>query len=478
MEDLAPALTQRERLFIGGEWVSPEIPGELLIENPATEEVLGQVPEAGPGDVDRAVAAAHRAGPGWARTDPGERSQVLGRLGGLLGAQAVTIGGLIAREVGMPVATASVIQAGLPALVLGAYESLAQRLESEERVGSSLVVRRPVGVVAAICPWNYPLHQAVAKVAPALAAGCPVVLKPSDLAPLTAFLLADLAVEAGVPPGVLNVVSGGGRVGEALVAHPGVDMISFTGSVSAGRRVAAAAGGRLRPVTLELGGKSAAIILDDADLAEAVPAAVRQSFLNSGQTCIAWSRVLVPRHLLAQAEDLAIEAARGFVLGDPLDWSTTMGPLISEPQHRRALALAKAAADEGATVLCGARRPPRMDRGHWFEPTIVTGVDNHSVLACTEVFGPVTSLISYDDDEQALALANDSPYGLHGAVFSADRDRALALARRMQTGMVDVCGGGFNPLAPWGGWKDSGLGRELGRWGLEEFLQTTSLQLP
>jgi acyl-CoA reductase-like NAD-dependent aldehyde dehydrogenase len=390
------------------------------------------------------------------------------------------LGTLIAREVGMPLAMATVIQAALPAMVMGSYASIARDTGYEERIGSSLVVREAAGVVAAVTPWNYPLHQAVAKVAPAIAAGCTVVLKPSEVAPLSAFVLAEAAEEAGLPAGVLNVVTGrGAAAGEALVGHPDVDVVSFTGSTAAGRRVAALAAATVKRVTLELSGKSPSVVLDDADLDEAVNAAVRQCMLNSGQTCIAWSRLLVPRDLHDRAAALAAEVANSYVLGDPLDPSTTLGPVATEAQRGRVRAAIRAGVAEGAMLVAGGdERPDALDRGWFVRPTIFAAVDNGMAVARDEVFGPVLAVIPYDTEDDAVRLANDSIYGLHAGVFSGDKDRALRVARRLRAGMVDVNGGGFNMLAPFGGVKQSGYGRELGRHGLDAYLEVKSLQLP
>ncbi|MGI8983862.1 MAG: aldehyde dehydrogenase family protein, partial [Acidimicrobiales bacterium] len=324
----------RDALFIGGSWVRPAGAGVIEVANAATEEVMGTVPDGGPAEIDQAVAAARDAFEGWSRAPVDERAKAVERLAEALSARVPEIGALIAREVGMPVSMSTVIQGGLPAMVMGSYGPILRHAVLEERIGSSLVVREATGVVGAITPWNYPLHQAVAKVAPAVAAGCTVVLKPSEVAPLSVFVLAEAAEEAGLPAGVLNVVTGRGlAAGEALVAHPEVDLVSFTGSTAAGRRVAALAAATVKRVTLELGGKSPSIVLDDADLADAVNAAVRQCMLNSGQTCIAWSRLLVPRALHDQAAALAADIAGAYVLGDPLDHSTTLRP-VAPGAHR------------------------------------------------------------------------------------------------------------------------------------------------
>jgi acyl-CoA reductase-like NAD-dependent aldehyde dehydrogenase len=470
----------RDALFVGGSWVRPEGDGVIEVVNAATEEVMGTVPDGGAADVDRAVAAARAAFDEWSRAPVEERAKAVERLGEALSARVPEVGRLVAQEVGMPLAMATVIQGALPAMVMGSYGTIVREVPFEERIGSSVVVREAAGVVGAITPWNYPLHQAVAKVAPALAAGCTVVLKPSEVAPLSAFLLAEAAEEAGLPAGALNVVTGrGSAAGEALVAHPEVDLVSFTGSTPAGRRVAALAAQTVKRVTLELSGKSPSVVLDDADLAEAVSSAVRQCMLNSGQTCIAWSRLLVPRHLHDRAAELAAEVVGSYLLGDPLDPSTTLGPLATGRQRERVHAAIRGGVDEGATLVAGGpERPEGLDRGWFVRPTVFAGVDNRMAVAREEVFGPVLAVLPYDDEDDAVRLANDTIYGLHAGVFSGDRERALRVARRLRAGQVDVNGGGFNLLAPFGGYKQSGYGRELGRHGLDAYLEVKSLQLP
>ena len=467
----------RDRLFVGGDWVTPA-PAEVIeLVNPATEEVMGHVPDASADDVDRAVAAARAGFEGWAATAVDDRAKFVQRLHDVLVGRLPEIGLLVAEEIGCPLPFATLVQVGGPLMVMGAFAEMVRTFPFEEEVGLSLVVREPVGVVAAITPWNYPLLQVVQKVAAALAAGCTVVLKPSELAPLTAFVLAEAAEEVGLPAGVLNVVTGRGGAGEALVSHPDIDLVSFTGSSAVGGRVAALAAGGLKRVVLELGGKSANVVLDDADLEEAVQAGVRQCFMNAGQTCVAWSRMVVPRHLHDEAAHLAAAVAASYVLGDPLDAATTMGPVISDAQRTRVRAAIVAGVGEGATLVAGGPDAPGgLDRGFFVRPTVFAGATNQMAIAREEVFGPVVTLIPHDGDDDAVAIANDSPYGLHGAVFSRDRERALAVARRLRTGMVGVNGGGFDALAPWGGYKRSGLGREQGRFGLEEFLEVKAVQ--
>ncbi|HEX2046765.1 MAG TPA: aldehyde dehydrogenase family protein [Acidimicrobiales bacterium] len=471
----------RDALFIGGRWVRPdEGDGVIEVVNAATEEVMATVPDGGAADVDRAVAAAGAAFDEWSQASVDDRAKAVERLGQALGSRVPEVGTLVAQEVGMPLSMATVIQGALPAMVMSSYGPILRQAELEERIGSSVVVREAAGVVGAITPWNYPLHQAVAKVAPALAAGCTVVLKPSEVAPLSAFVLAEAAEEAGLPAGVLNVVTGRGRAaGEALVAHPGVDMVSFTGSTPAGRRVAALAAETVKRVTLELSGKSPSVVLDDADLPDAVGAAVRQCMLNSGQTCIAWSRLLVPRDRHDEAAELAAQVARSYVVGDPLHPSTTLGPLATAANRDRVRAAIRGGVEEGASLVAGGdERPAGLDRGFFVPPTVFAGVDNAMAVAREEVFGPVLAVVPYDGEDDAVRLANDSIYGLHAGVFSGDRERALRVARRLRAGQVDVNGGGFNMLAPFGGFKQSGYGRELGRHGLDAYLEVKSLQLP
>jgi len=470
----------RQHFYVGGEWVTPSGSSTQRIDvvDAATEEVMGTVPEGTTADVARAVAAAKRAFPGWAATPVADRAACLQRLQEGLLARTSEIATLVAREVGTPLPMATLVQAALPAAIVGSYVDIVEAFAFEEDCGSSLVVREPVGVVAAITPWNYPLYQLICKLAPALSAGCTVVAKPSEVAPLTAYVLAEVAHEAGLPPGVLNVVTGfGSVVGEALVDHPDVDMVSFTGSTPAGRLVSARAAASIKRVTLELGGKSPSVVLDDADLAEAVQATVRQCYLNNGQTCISWSRMLVPRDRHDETVELARRVAGELTVGDPLAGEAEIGPLATKAQQERVQAWIRRGRDEGATlVVGGAEPPPGLDKGFFVQPTVFADVTADMAIAREEIFGPVLCVMAYDDVDHAVAIANDTIYGLHGAVFSSDRDRGLALARRLRTGQVDVCGGGYNPTAPFGGYRQSGNGRELGRHGLEEYLEVKSLQ--
>jgi aldehyde dehydrogenase (NAD+) len=468
-------MMSRDLLYLGGDWVPPASASPpISVENPATEEILGTVPAGTAEDVDRAVAAARAAFDGWAGTSMAERGAVLSKLSDALTARAGDIARTVGLELGTPLKVAKAVQAGLPLTVLRAYAELAAQPQLQETIGNSLVVHEPVGVVGAITPWNYPLHQVVAKVAAALAAGCTVVLKPSELTPLVAYLLFDAADEAGLPGGVLNLVTGTGPVvGAAIAGHPGVDMVSFTGSTATGRAVSHAAADRIARVALELGGKSANVILDDADLTKAVKVGVGNAFLNSGQTCTAWTRMLVQQSRYDEAVSLAAAAAAAYKIGDPFDESTRLGPLVSAAQRDRVHGFIERAS---ARLVAGGLDAPVPDHGYFVAPTVFADVDPESELAQEEIFGPVLSIIPFAGDDDAVRIANNSRYGLAGGVWSGSDERALAVARRLRTGAVDVNGGAFNPSAPFGGYKQSGVGRELGPYGLAEFQQTKAIQ--
>ncbi len=468
-----------ERHYIAGEWVPSTGEGSFDVVCSSTEEKIGSVPAGSAGDAERAVLAAAQAFPAWSGTPREERTALLLRVAEGLSARHSEIAELIASEVGMPLKLAGPIQVGLPVSNLAATARAAQDLVLEERVENSLVVREPVGVVACITPWNYPLNQVLAKVAPALAVGCTVVLKPSEVAPLSAFVLAEVMHAAGAPAGVFNLVSGDGpTVGEVLAAHPKVDMVSFTGSTRAGRRVAELAAKSIKRLALELGGKSANVILDDADLGQAVKAGVSNCYLNSGQTCSAWTRMLVPRARLAEATELAKAAAEKFTLGNALEGKGRLGPLVSAAQRERVLGYIRRGIEEGATLVTGGAEPPAdQPRGFFVRPTVFSDVRPEMSIAQEEIFGPVLCIIPYDTEEDAIRIANDSIYGLGGGVWSKDAARAERVARRLRTGQVDINGGAFNPVAPFGGYKQNGIGREGGRHGLEEYLETKSLQL-
>ncbi len=386
---------------------------------------------------------------------------------------------LISTEMGTPLSFSKAVQVGNPVRVLRSYAALLQDYSFEERIGNSLVVKEPIGVVGAITPWNYPLHQVVAKVAAALAAGCTIVLKPSEVAPLSAFALAEVFEQIGLPAGVFNLVTGMGPVvGEAIAAHPDVDMVSFTGSTAAGKRVMAVGAETVKKVALELGGKSAFVILEDADLGKAVKIGLANCFINAGQTCTAWTRMLVPAEQYDEVLALLAAGAEKYPVGAPTDDATRIGPLANANQYKKVVAFIEQAIADGATVVAGGpERPDGLDTGYYVRPTVLAGVVPGSRVEQEEVFGPVLAVIPYASEDEAAQIANDTPYGLSGGVFSGDQDRAVAFARRMRTGMVDVNGGRFNPLAPFGGYKQSGNGRELGEYGLEEFLEVKSLQL-
>ena len=473
-------MSARQQIYVGGNWVDSAGDGSIDVVNPSNEEVIGSVPDGVSADVDAAVAAAREAFPGWAATPLEERLGYIEKLAGQLGARSEEIGELISREVGMPGKMAVMIQAGLPAGTTASVPATAREFPFEETLGRSLVTREPVGVVGCITPWNYPLHQIMAKIAPAMAVGCTVVLKPSEVAPLNAFVLADIIDELGFPAGVFNLVSGVGPVvGEAIAAHPDVDMVSFTGSTRAGTRVAEVAAANVTRVHQELGGKSANIVLDDADFAAAIPSAVGACYLNSGQTCSALTRLLVPADRMDEAAELAAQAAAGFTVGPADDEGSRLGPLVSQTQWDRVQGYIQAGIDEGATLVTGGTgKPEGLDAGYYVKPTVFANVDNSMSIARDEIFGPVLSIIGYDSEEDAIRIANDSDYGLSGGVWSSDNDRALAVAKKLRTGEVDMNGSFLNTDAPFGGYKKSGNGRELGRFGLSEFVEAKQINLP
>ncbi|MFF8397972.1 aldehyde dehydrogenase family protein [Streptomyces sp. NPDC016172] len=455
-------------MYIGGAWRPAAGQDVIEVVNPVDEQVIGTIPAGTAEDVDSAVRAARAALPDWAATPPAERAARLAALRDVLVTRADEIAETVTAELGSPLKFSQAVHAGVPIAVAGSYAELAATYAFEEKTGNSVVHQEPVGVVAAITPWNYPLHQIVAKVAPALAAGCTVVVKPAEDTPLVARLFADAVHEAGLPAGVFNLVTGLGPVaGQALAEHPGVDLVSFTGSTAVGRGIAAIAAGQVKKVALELGGKSANVILPSADLAKAVNVGVANVMSNSGQTCSAWTRMLVHRDQYDEAVGLAAAAAAKY--GDRI------GPVVNAKQQTRVRGYIEKGVAEGARLVAGGPEAPR-EQGYFVSPTVFADVTPEMTIAQEEIFGPVLSILKYEDEEDALRIANGTVYGLAGAVWAGDEAEAVAFARRMETGQVDINGGRFNPLAPFGGYKQSGIGRELGVHGLAEYLQTKSLQ--
>ncbi|WMJ02500.1 aldehyde dehydrogenase family protein [Pseudomonas chlororaphis subsp. aurantiaca] len=463
------------RLFIDGAWRVPSGQGRAEVADPATEQVVGAVPLGDERDVDNAVAAARRAFGPWSRTPSAVRAGYIRALAGQLRQRADEMAALITAELGMPVQWCRAVQVDGPIVGLEQYVELAGAMDEVREVGNSLVVREPVGVCAFINPWNYPLHQLIGKLAPALAAGCTVVLKPSQETPLHAFLLAEMIEAIGLPAGVFNLVSGpGSKVGEALARHSDVDMLSFTGSTGAGVRVAQAAAPSVKRVCLELGGKSPLLIGEDADLAAAVRYGVQDVMINSGQTCTALTRMLLPARRYAEALELAVEEARSLRMGDPQDPRSFLGPMCSASQRRTVEAYIQLGEQEGARLLWGGAA--QYERGHYVAPTLFADVDNRMRIAQEEIFGPVLCLIPYADEDQAVALANDSPFGLSSGVWAASPERALGLARQLRAGQCFINGAAFNYQAPFGGYKQSGNGREWGEEGLAEFVEIKAIQ--
>ncbi len=473
-----------DKVYIDGAWVPSEGTGTIDVFDRSNGEVIGTIPNGSASDVAKAAKAARAAFDDWAAKAPEERAKFCKQIAEGIGARMDEIATIVTREAGMPKWLSLIVQAGLPINSFNTAADMAESYVYEETLGSSLVVREPVGVVGCITPWNYPLHQIAAKVAYAMAGGCTVVLKPSEVAPVDAFILAEVIHDIGLPAGVFNLVSGTGPVvGEAIAAHRDVDMVSFTGSTRAGKRVAEVASQTLKRVALELGGKSANILLDDLDDAgfeSAVRDGVGKAYLNQGQTCTALTRMLVPAARLADAERIAAdEVETKFQPSDPFAEYVMMGPLSSRAQVERVTGYIQKGIDEGATlVIGGPGKPEGVDEnGYFVNPTVFSNVRNDMAIAQEEIFGPVLSIISYGTEQDAVDIANDSAYGLSGGVWSADKDRAQKVARRIRTGQIEVNGGAFNPNAPFGGYKSSGYGREYGKFGFEEFLETKSMQL-
>jgi aldehyde dehydrogenase (NAD+) len=475
-------MTTYDKIYINGQWVASGGSGTIPVFDSVTEEVMATIPEGTADDVAKAAAAARAAFVAWSSRPASERAAYMNSIAAALGARMDEISSAISRETGMVKPLSQIIQVGLPMNSFARAAALAESFSYEKQVGSSVVVREPIGVVGCITPWNYPLHQIAAKVAFAMAAGCTVVLKPSEVAPIDAFMLAEIIHEAGLPAGVFNLVTGTGPVvGEAIAASPDVDMVSFTGSTRAGRRVAQVGAETIKKVALELGGKSANIICDDLDaetFQKAVGSGVGKAFLNCGQTCSALTRMLVPRSRLAEAEQVAAAVAGSMKVGDPFTEGSNLGPLASAAQRDRVQSYITKGIDEGAKLIAGGPGAPEgTGKGYYVRPTVFSEVRTDMTIAQEEIFGPVLSILPYEDEEDAVRIANDSVYGLAGAVWAADKDKAIAIARRIRTGQVEINGGAFNADAPFGGYKQSGVGRELGEYGFEEFLEIKALQL-
>jgi betaine-aldehyde dehydrogenase len=473
----------RDSLYIGGKHEKPSSAAAIEVRSPFTEEIVGRVPEAREADVDRAVAAARRAfdqGP-WPDTTPDERADVLDRLLASLQKRGGEIASTITSEMGCPMSFSHAGQVFATNMVLDFYAKLARTFPFEEKrpsmIGSALVRQEPVGVAAGIVPWNVPLFTAMLKLAPALTAGCTIVLKPSPETPLDAYLLADALDEAGVPEGVVSILPAGREVGEHLVTHPGVDKVAFTGSTAAGRRIASLCGERLRRVTLELGGKSAAIVLDDADLDAVIPQIVGAGTMNNGQACVAQTRILFSRARYAQGVEALAAAVSKLRVGDPAEMTTEIGPLVAERQRERVLGYIEKGKSEGARCVAGGGRPKGFDRGWFVEPTLFAEVDNHMTIAREEIFGPVLVAIPYEDEADALRIANDSEYGLSGSVWTSDPARGIEIARRVRTGTYNVNFFMLAMTSPFGGYKSSGVGRELGPEGLRAYLEAKTICL-
>ena len=462
--------------YINGQWVKAAAQATLPVHDSSTEEIMATVPAGTATQAGAAVGAARAAFDDWALLPVETRANFLDKVAAGLKARTDELARVIAREVGMPLKMARAVQVAGPTWHWGNFAKVARQFEWEKKVGNSLVVREPIGVVACITPWNFPLSQITLKIAPALVAGCTVVLKPSEIAPVNAMILAEIIHDAGLPPGVFNLVNGlGPVVGEALASHPEVDMVSFTGSTRAGKRVSELASQTVKRVALELGGKSASVILEDANLEAAIRGTVSACMLNSGQTCSAHTRMLVPASRYDEARTLLQAAIARFPVGPSLEEASKLGPLVSAAQRDRVLQFIRNGIAEGADLIAGGAEPPPFDKGYFVQPTIL-GIKPSDTLAREEIFGPVLVVIPYVNEEDAVAIANNTIYGLGGGVWSASDEHAVKVARRIRSGQVDINGGPFNGNAPFGGYKQSGNGRENGVYGFEEFLEFKSLQ--
>jgi aldehyde dehydrogenase (NAD+) len=477
-------MPEYDELLIGGQWTKPSSDQRIEVRSPATLEPVGSVPEALEADVDAAVAAARQAfdrGP-WPQTPPEERAKVIAKFTELLTSRIDEVGGIITSEMGAPSATVQMMMWTPAQAVLDVYSKLATTFPWEETrhgmFGETRVRREPVGVVAAIIPWNVPLFIAVNKVIPALLAGCTVILKPAPETPIDALWLGGLFQEAGLPEGVLSVLPADRVVSEYLVTHPGVDKVSFTGSTAAGRRVGSLATERLKRISLELGGKSAAIVLDDVDLASSAFMLAYSGLMNSGQACVAQTRILAPRSRYDEITEALVESAKMLTVGDPLDPATQLGPLVAERQRDRVEGYIEKGKAEGARLVLGGGRPAGLEVGWYVEPTIFADVDTKMTIAQEEIFGPVLSVIPYDSEDEAVAIANDSDYGLAGSVWTADVEHGYQVATQVRTGTYGINWYAFDMGSPFGGYKCSGIGREDGPEGLASFCELKSVLMP
>ena len=469
----------RDQLYINGKWVQPMGTGSIDVINPATEEIIGKIPVGSADDVDKAASAARIAFDSWSKSSIEERINILNALSNALKEKGESIAQTITAEVGTPIGYSRVAMVGTPRVVSRSYAKILEKFDWEEKVRNSIICKEPIGVCAFITPWNFPLHQIIGKVAPAIAAGCTMILKPSKEAPLSAFILADILHEIGLPPGVFNLVSGhGSEIGNYMSSHPEVDMVSFTGSTGAGVSVSEAAATTVKRVTLELGGKSANVALDDADPILVAKKAIGACHQNSGQTCSALTRLIIPESMSDEVYEIIAKKNNSYTVGDPLEENTRCGPMVSLRQQKSVSTYIQSGISEGATLVSGGLGMPEgISKGYYVKPTIFANVSPDMKIWKEEIFGPVLVITTYKSEEEALILANDSIYGLSGGVWSKDEERAIRFAKEMRTGQVSVNGGAFNVSAPFGGYKLSGNGRELGTHGLNEFLEIKSIQL-